>query len=385
MTLKKAIGWIHLWLGLATGLVVFLVSITGCVYAFQKEIQDFTQSWRFFEHQPEPVLAPSRFEKVAKETLPQYHLHAINYPGQGRTVEAIFYGDNPQHYYVIYHNPYTAEVVHVQNMDATFFRWVLMGHYYLWLPPEIGQVIVAYSTLIFVVMMITGIILWWPKNRSAARQRFWYRWKSGTKWRRKNYDLHNITGFYGSSLLLIVALTGMVFGIQWFAYGVYRATGGQKSVAYEEPLSNPAQKQAMSQSPIDAVWQIMRRDHPDAVSIEVHTIETDSSAISANANTQSDLYWTTDYRYFNQYTLEEMSVNHLFGRLKDADASDKLARMNYDIHVGAILGLPGKFLAFCLSLIAASLPITGFMIWYGRRKKNARKGRADELTLQEST
>jgi uncharacterized iron-regulated membrane protein len=43
--------------------------------------------------------------------------------------------------------------------------------------------------------------------------------------------------------------------------------------------------------------------------------------------------------------------------------------MNYDIHVGAVLGLPGKIIAFCASLIAASLPITGFYIWWGRRKK----------------
>ncbi len=43
--------------------------------------------------------------------------------------------------------------------------------------------------------------------------------------------------------------------------------------------------------------------------------------------------------------------------------------MNYDIHTGAILSLPGKILAFCASLICASLPITGFLLWWGRRKK----------------
>jgi uncharacterized iron-regulated membrane protein len=43
--------------------------------------------------------------------------------------------------------------------------------------------------------------------------------------------------------------------------------------------------------------------------------------------------------------------------------------MNYDIHVGAILGLSGKVLAFFASLIAASLPVTGFLLWRGRKKK----------------
>lgn len=95
----------------------------------------------------------------------------------------------------------------------------------------------------------------------------------------------------------------------------------------------------------------------------------DTSAIAANVNTKEDMFWSTDYRYFDQYTLKEISVNHLYGRLKDANFADKLIRMNYDIHTGGILGFAGKILAFFLSLVAASLPITGFYIWWGRRKK----------------
>lgn len=55
---------------------------------------------------------------------------------------------------------------------------------------------------------------------------------------------------------------------------------------------------------------------------------------------------------------------------KNADVSDKITRMNYDIHVGAILGLPGKIFAFLISLLIASLPVTGFLIWFGRKFKS---------------
>jgi uncharacterized iron-regulated membrane protein len=48
---------------------------------------------------------------------------------------------------------------------------------------------------------------------------------------------------------------------------------------------------------------------------------------------------------------------------------ESISAMNYDIHVGAVLGIPGKILAFLASLIAASLPVTGFYIWWGRRNK----------------
>jgi uncharacterized iron-regulated membrane protein len=59
----------------------------------------------------------------------------------------------------------------------------------------------------------------------------------------------------------------------------------------------------------------------------------------------------------------------MYGKLKDTKLADKIARMNYDIHVGAVLGLPGKIMAFFASLFAASLPVTGFLIWWGRRNK----------------
>ena len=82
-----------------------------------------------------------------------------------------------------------------------------------------------------------------------------------------------------------------------------------------------------------------------------------------------------DYLYFNQYTLEEVPVDHIWGRLAKATVADRLIRMNYDLHTGAIAGLPGKTLAFLASLIVASLPITGFMIWWGRRKKTKKRAR----------
>lgn len=366
---NRIVGLLHLWLGLSTGLVVFVVSLTGCLYAFQQEIQDATQSFRFSKVENRAVLPPSAFEAVARKILPKAHLHAINYPAKGRSVEAIFYGFEPEHYYIIYLNPYSAKVIHVQNMEETFFHWVLDGHYYLWLPPKIGQPITSYATLIFVFMLISGIILWWPKNKAAAKQRFWFRWKDATQWKRKNYDLHNILGFYSSFLLLIISITGIFFGIQWFTSLIYTTTGGEKELLFTEPVSQKPIITNFKKPATDLVWEKMKAEHPDAVSLEVHAIESDSSAIGANINTQKGVYWSIDYRYFDQYTLKEIHVKNVYGRLKDAMTADKLIRMTYDIHTGGILGFSGKVLAFFLSLIAASLPVTGFYIWWGRREK----------------
>lgn len=372
MTFKKLTGTLHLWLGLASGLVFFTIAITGCIYAFQVEIQNLTQPYRFVEPQQAGMLPPSRLKEVAEEALPGKHVHAVLYAGRDEAVRVIFYNYQPDYYYYFaYLNPYTGEVQKIADMDANFFQFILDGHFYLWLPPEIGQPFVAYSTLVFLVMLITGIILWWPKSKGAAKQRFTIKWNA--RWRRKNYDLHNVLGFYASWIVIILACTGLVWGFQWFAKSIHWVAGGEKSLFYQEPLSDTTSVAYLDRPAIDRVWDKMKAMYPNAETIEVHPPETNASPIAANANPDASTYWQIDYRYFDQYSLEELPVDHIYGRLKEANAADKLLRMNYDIHVGAILGLPGKILAFFASLIAASLPVTGFMVWWGRRNKNKYK------------
>lgn len=61
-------------------------------------------------------------------------------------------------------------------------------------------------------------------------------------------------------------------------------------------------------------------------------------------------------------------------RFRDLNNGEKVRVLNYYIHIGSILGFPGKVIAFCASLISASLPITGVFIWWGRRKTDKAQG-----------
>ncbi|MGA9637469.1 PepSY-associated TM helix domain-containing protein [Flavobacterium sp.] len=363
----KAIKILHLWLGLSSGIIVFIIAITGCLYAFQEEIQNYTETYRFVESKNEPFLLPSQLEKIARKELPNKSLHAIEYNSSEEAAEAIFFHYEPSYYHIVYLNPYTGEVLKNVNMEEGFFRFILDGHFYLWLPHKIGQVVVASATLIFLILLLSGLYLWYPKNKNARKQRFSFKWKKTTKWKRKNYDLHNITGFYVLLIALIFAITGLVWGFNWFAYSYYKVLGGEKTLVYEDPISD--KKTIAATNPIDKVWLLMQKEYPQAESIEVHPPENDSTTIAANANPDAGTYWKMDYRYFDQYTLEEKEVNHIFGKYKDAAVSDKLMRMNYDIHTGAALGLPGKIFAFLISLLIASLPVTGFFVWWNRKKK----------------
>jgi uncharacterized iron-regulated membrane protein len=370
---KKLIGKIHLWLGLSSGIIVFIIAITGCLYAFQEEIQNSTEEYRFVKEQEGAFLPPSKLAAIAKKELPNKLLHAVKYNEKNNAVEAEFYHYEPTYYYTIFINPYTGKVLKTVNNEEGFFPFILDGHFNLWLPHEIGQVVVSVATLIFLVLLVSGLILWYPKNKNAAKQRFWFKWKNGTKWKRKNYDLHNITGFYMLIIGIIFAITGLVWGFQWFAYSYYKVSGGEKSLLYEEPLSKINTVANVIANPLDKIWSKMQKEYPQAKSIEIHPPETVASPIAANANLDKGTYWKIDYRYFDQYSLKEMNVSHLWGRQKDAKIADKLIKMNYDIHTGAILGLPGKIFAFLTSLLIASLPISGFYIWWGRKRKSNSK------------
>ncbi|NJN24910.1 MAG: PepSY domain-containing protein [Cyclobacteriaceae bacterium] len=369
MPLKKIIGKIHLWLGLSSGLLVFVIAITGCIYAFQEEIQNATQSYRFIQQQEKPFLPPSEIQLIALQQLPDKHLHAIMYQDSVHAAKAIFYSYEDQYYFFVYINPYSGEVMKIKDVNADFFRFILDGHFYLWLPPEIGQPIAASATLIFFFMLISGIVLWWPKKNTHLRQKLSIKRVSG--WKRKNYDLHSVLGFYISWLALILVYTGLIWGFEWFRNSAYYvATGGEDYVEYHDPGSKEIKDQSASIPAIDRVWAIMNAEYPQADWIEIHPPEDSLSSIAANANPDGSTYWKTDYRYFDQYTLEELSVPHIYNRLHESGMAQKLFRMNYDIHVGGILGLPGKIIAFLLSLTIASLPVTGFVFWLGKRKKH---------------
>lgn len=367
---RKLIGKIHLWLGLSSGLVVFIIAITGCLYAFQDEIKNLVQGYRFVSASEQPFLPPSQLKAIGEQSLPGKQVHAVLYQGRTDAARVIFYSDTAQYYYIVYANPYTGEVLKVRNENADFFRFVLDGHFYLWLPASIGKPVIASATLIFLVMVVSGIVLWWPRNKAGRKQRFRFQWKETTRWKRKNYDLHNILGFYIATLALVFAVTGLVWGFQWFEKGYYALlSGGEKMVAFEEAHSKvPAG--ITGQSPaMDRIWSRFSNDMPANGSIEIHAPEDATSAIEVSINPDKGTYWKTDYRYFDQYTLEELEVAHIWGRFKNASASARLMRMNYDLHVGAVLGLPGKILAFFASLVIASLPVTGTLVWWGRRKK----------------
>ncbi|MCC6286383.1 MAG: PepSY domain-containing protein [Chitinophagaceae bacterium] len=368
---KRITGWLHLWLGLGSGAIVLFLGITGCILAFEQEIRSITQPYIYTAEQSKPYLPPSQLSAAAEKYFDGKKATAVEYPAKNKSA-VVSYWDAEENYKMVYVNPYTAGVLKAKNMRNDFFRIVVNGHFYLWLPPQIGQPVVASATLIFVVMMITGLILWWPKNKAARKQRFSI--KFNARWRRVNYDLHNVLGFYMTWVCIFIALTGLVWGFEWFAKSVYFVTSAGKTLpAHEHPVSDTAAIASAKANAGDYVYALMAGKAKGGESFGIYYPATHTDAIEGFVNHRPGTYYNADYYHYDQYTLQELPATGVYaGSFKDAGLADKIARMNYDIHVGAVLGLTGKVLAFLGSLMCASLPVTGFLVWRGRRKKKTK-------------
>ncbi|WP_372752673.1 PepSY-associated TM helix domain-containing protein [Mariniflexile sp.] len=371
MAYKKSILWLHKILGLVTGIVVFIVAITGCCWAFKDEIESLYVVDYTVEKQNAPILTPSEVKAIGSTVFPNNTIHGAVFNNSNEAIEVIFYDPDPEFYQSVFLNPYSGDVMHVEDHLTGFFAFILKGHMRLWFPKDIGEQIVGASILIFIIIIISGFILWIPKKRKNLKQRLKFIWKPTTKWKRKNFDLHAIIGFYICALAFILAFTGTVMSYNWMKYVVYKTAGGDKVPAFIIPQNESETPGVLHDETlaIDGLIVKLKQELPNALNYELHYPESDSSSVYIEVTNSKGVYYDADFRFYDQYTLKEIETPGVYGKYSDAKVAEKILRMNYDIHIGAIGGLPGKIIAFLVSLLTATLPVTGILLWYGRKYK----------------
>lgn len=370
---RKINRLLHLWLGLISGIVVCIICITGCLYVFKDEINDLTQPWKFVEPQNAPQMLPSEVLEISNGKVQGIKPFAITY---GENYDAVFvdyfqYGEGMN---TVYLNPYNGEVIKtIQKKadDFDFFSFVLKGHRTLWLPHDIGKPIIGYGVLLFLIALITGIIIWWPKkwNRANLRRNFRIKWR--VSFSRINFSLHNVLGGLSFPFLVILCFTGLIWSFTWFSNSVYYATsGGKELIPYTLPQSDTLQIANRLSNPLDQLYQQLRREEPNATTFYFALPQRDEGVIRVSVVHKRGSYYQTDNLFYDQYTLQPLQGSGPYaGRYKEASGADKFRRMNLEIHDGRILGLFGKILAFLASLVGASLPVTGVIIWFRKKRR----------------
>jgi uncharacterized iron-regulated membrane protein len=356
MKIRSILGFLHLWLGLISGLVIFTVAITGCIYAFEEQIRNVIhKEFYFVKPDGNERWTIDRMLHEVKENFPDQKFKNVKiFSDPERSVQI-----NLKNNCGIYINPYSGKILGTINNETEFLAVLLKVHRSLCLG-EPGKKITGISAFIFLIMLITGIVLWWPGRARNLKQKFSLTKSLG--WRRLNYDLHSVLGFYASWIIIFTILTGLIWSYKWMENGLYSITGSVKenNVKIKSALSL-SEKQISSDIILSKSLSLAGKNREQTIFLP----EDSTGSIKVIIRYPQEGFFTKqDQFYFDQYT-GRLLKDQTFQK---SSAGDKLKATNYNIHTGKILGLAGQFIVFFAALISASLPVTGFLFWFGKRK-----------------
>ena len=212
------------------------------------------------------------------------------------------------------------------------------------------------------------MVLWWPVNKKGRKQRLTIKW--GVSPQKLNYDLHNVLGFYASWILIFSVITGLFWGFEVVRNSL-KAVTGETEIVYDKPLSAvmPDTEKTDPFPLMDSIMVDFRQRYPGK-NIRVSNPHQPDEPINVSVIDPSTAGYLTDHYHLDRYTGQVLSGHFENGPHAEASTFHTLHALVYDVHFGTVWGLPGRLLVFFASLIAASLPITGFIVWWNRRKSN---------------
>lgn len=386
---------IHLYLSLAAGLVIMTCCFTGAILVFEKELQEAFNHDRYFVKQESLHLSIEKLITNVKQKFPAAKIASVKvYPDPERSVEigvsipekentgkgldgrgekgSEIKGTSPggpassgRPTHTAFVNPYTGQVLELYNYRETFFytmfslhRWLLGNE------ASIGKTVTGVATFIFLFILITGIILWWPRNKAILKKRL--KIKADANLKRLNHDLHIVLGFYSAIFLFIFAFTALAWSFKWFNDGIYTITNSSM-----KPAETPHSVYEVGQRVInyDSAFIVISNAVTD---VQYYTLRApgDSTGIFSAAVLPSGVHETaTDNYYIDQYTGKIVGA----AKYRDKNLGQKIRSTFKPVHVGSIYGLPSKIIAFLVCFLGVTFPITGTIMWLNRLKKNKRK------------
>lgn len=387
-----------MWLSVPFGLIITLVCFSGAMLVFENEVNEwFRRDLYYVETVKEsPLPMDKLLEKVATTLPDSVSVTGVSISSDpGRAYQVSLSKPRRASLYV---DQYTGEVKGKSERSG-FFMFMFRMH--RWLLDSMnpgnegifwGKMIVGVSTLLLVFVLISGIVIWWPRTRKALKNSLKITATKG--WRRFWYDLHVAGGMYALIFLLAMALTGLTWSFPWYRTAFYKVFGVEvqqraaqgheqksdaqkrdtKLVAHREKKreGNEVQKGERSGRPENnhsdmysvtspfVYWQEiydkLRRQNPEYKQI---SISSGTASVSFN-------------RFGNQRASDRYSFNTDNGEFTETslyqhqDKSGKIRGWIYSVHVGNWGGMFTRILTFIAALLGTALPLTGYYLWIKR-------------------
>lgn len=396
--MKKIFRKIHLWLSVPFGLIITLVCFSGAMLVFENEVNEwFRRDLYYVETVKEsPLPMDKLLEKVATTLPDSVSVTGVSISSDpGRAYQVSLSKPRRASLYV---DQYTGEVKGKSERSG-FFMFMFRMH--RWLLDSMnpgnegifwGKMIVGVSTLLLVFVLISGIVIWWPRTRKALKNSLKITATKG--WRRFWYDLHVAGGMYALIFLLAMALTGLTWSFPWYRTAFYKVFGvevqqraaqghEQKSDAQKRNTKLAAHREKKREGNEVRKGERSRRpenNHSDMYSVtspfvywqeiydKLRRQNPEYKQISISSGTASVSF----NRFGNQRASDRYSFNMDNGEFTETslyqhqDKSGKIRGWIYSVHVGNWGGMFTRILTFIAALLGSALPLTGYYLWIKR-------------------
>ncbi|WP_158281458.1 PepSY-associated TM helix domain-containing protein [Sediminitomix flava] len=367
----------HLWLGLLSSIVLIVVCFSGAMFAFKKQITELLNYSVVFNKDRElkewvkPDAIINDFTRNGLEVI------SIDYPADfNRNIFVSYQNKGSNKKESIYIHPSNGEVIGKKYVSTThFFQTVKTLHKNLFLG-EVGKQIVGISVFIFVFLLFSGIVLWFPKNKRQLKTNLKVKWSA--KLPRVIYDLHKVIGFYFLFPLVFISITGLYIAYPWVKSTILVSLGGQ-------PVLNISNKEDVQHKLSDTfasfLEESMNIQHKEkgSQSISIDPLLKDvnqrlayngstSIALAVNDKTEIEITKIKQEGLMNLIVPDQIIYNQK-GEFKkailfsDLTIADQFKTVSLPLHTGEIFGLSGVIFYFIVTMVGCSLPITGLLIW----------------------
>ncbi|MCH7409770.1 PepSY domain-containing protein [Belliella sp. DSM 111904] len=412
--IRKFFNDIHLWVGLASGIVLLAVCLTGTIYVYNTEIREWGA----------PHLYHVEVPKDAKKISAQEAIAAVKAEANG-TITGITLEQKSDRPYQVsvrpegntggrfgvtyFVNPYSGEILGNSsdpNKAADFMGYMFSLHRWLLLDkieePLIGELpnrtlgsyISGAATILFTIGVITGMVIWFPQRIKSWKQGL--KVKFGKSWKRTNHDLHNTLAFYSIIILFLMGVTGPFWSFPWYreglqkTLGTYQAPPAERTVGQGPPNgggrggSGGERERGQQQSNGEVTEEI---PYTFASSIEELLLVVDETLpykgnyrINIPQKGGDDIsVQKSRVGFFAPAAGDRVNLDPVSKAVKEVEIfrdkpfNERVSRSVKALHVGDVYGQFSKLLYFIACLIATSLPVTGTLIWINKMKKGKKK------------
>ena len=203
--LRKAMFQIHLWAGVGVGIYLLLICLSGSIIIFQIELQ------RLFNHPPAvvkasgPLMTDDQLKTIASRQHPSWEVARVWRQKNPDQVVEVWFDRNKSHMRRVF-NPYTgADLGPSVPAGTRFVLWLIDLHDNL-LYEDAGRKVNGIGAILLTVLCITGAIIWWP-GIATWRRSLTAPWTGN--WKRFNWGLHSVIGFWTFAFVLIWGFSGI--------------------------------------------------------------------------------------------------------------------------------------------------------------------------------